>query len=56
MEAQDIGFIIASISALICSIIYALKHVKKSECLGCLKCTQDTGDISPPSTLQSSIV
>lgn len=54
MEAQDIGFIIASISALICSIIYAMKHVKKSECWGS-KCIQDTGEDNP-SELQSSIV
>ena len=55
MEAQDIGFIIASISALICSIIYALKHVRKSECCGS-RCVQDTGDPTTPSSLTSTIV
>lgn len=43
MEAQDVGFIIASIGGLICSIIYAMKHIKKSECCGS-KCIQDTGE------------
>mgnify|MGYP003144605563 CR=1 FL=1 len=55
MEAQDIGFIIASIGGLICSVIYAMKHIKKSECCGS-RCTQDTGDCENPSKLQSSIV
>ncbi len=44
MDAQDIGFIIASIGGLICSVIYALKHIKKSECSNCISCTQDTGE------------
>jgi len=44
MEAQDVGFIIASIGGLICSVIYALKHIKKSECSNCISCTQDTGE------------
>jgi len=44
MEAQDIGFIIASVGGLICSIIYALKHIKKSECSNCISCSQDTGE------------
>ncbi len=47
MEAQDIGFIIASIGGLICSIIYAAKHIKKSECSNCISCTQDTNHIEP---------
>lgn len=42
MNAQDIGFIIASIGGLICSIIYALKHIKKSECSNCISCSQET--------------
>ncbi len=41
MEAQDIGFIIASIRGLICSVIYALKHIKKSEFSNCISCTQE---------------
>ena len=45
MEAQDVGFIIASIGGLICSVIYALKHIKKSECSNCISCCQDTGEI-----------
>ena len=44
MEAQDVGFIIASIGGLICSVIYALKHIKKSECSNCITCVQDTGE------------
>ena len=34
METQDITLIIASIGATIASIIYSLKHVKKSDCCG----------------------
>mgnify|MGYP003124700878 CR=1 FL=1 len=41
MEAQDVGFIIASVGGLICSIIYAMKHIKKSECSNCISCTQE---------------
>jgi hypothetical protein len=43
MEAQDITLILASIGGLICSVIYAMKHIKKSECCGS-KCIQDTGE------------
>ena len=41
METQDITLIIASIGATIASIIYSLKHVKKSDCCGS-SCTQET--------------
>ena len=34
METQDITLIIASVGATIASIIYSLKHVKKSDCCG----------------------
>ncbi len=42
MEAQAVALIIGSIGGLIASIIYSLKHIRESECLGCLKCKQDT--------------
>ena len=41
MESQDITLIIGSIAAAIASIIYSLKHVKKSNCLGG-SCVQET--------------
>tara|TARA_R110000851_G_scaffold236046_3_gene388637 strand:+ start:328 stop:531 length:204 start_codon:yes stop_codon:yes gene_type:complete len=41
MEAQAVALIIGSIGGLIASVIYSLKHIRKSECCG-NKCTQDT--------------
>lgn len=41
MNAEAITLIIASVGALIASVIYSLKHIKKSECCGG-KCVQDT--------------
>lgn len=46
MEAQEITLILASIGGLICSVIYAMKHVKKSECCGS-SCIQATDEIEP---------
>ena len=40
MNPQDITLIIASIGATIASIIYSMKHVKKSNCCGAT-CVQD---------------
>lgn len=54
MEAQDIGFIIASVGGLICSVIYALKHIKKSECSNCISCSQDTGSVQIDSNLKTT--
>ena len=45
METQDITLIIASIAAAIASIIYSLKHVKKSSCWGS-SCVQQV-EITP---------
>ena len=39
MQAEAVALIIGSIGGLIASIIYSLKHIKKSECCGS-KCTQ----------------
>lgn len=44
MEAQAVALIIGSIGGLIASIIYSLKHIRKSECCGS-KCVQDTDTI-----------
>ena len=44
MEAEAVALIIASIGGCIASVIYALKHIKKSECCGS-KCIQDTNGI-----------
>ena len=41
MESQDITLIIGSIAAALASIIYSLKHVKKSNCCGST-CIQET--------------
>tara|TARA_R110000824_G_scaffold92134_1_gene223742 strand:- start:97 stop:285 length:189 start_codon:yes stop_codon:yes gene_type:complete len=41
MNTQDITLLIAAIGAMLGSVIYSLKHVKKSDCCGS-SCTQDT--------------
>ena len=59
MEAQAVALIIGSIGGLIASVIYSLKHIRKSECCGS-KCVQDTMEcgehnivISPISPIQN---
>jgi len=44
MEAQSVALIIGSIGGLIASVIYSLKHIRKSECCGS-ECVQDTDSI-----------
>ena len=44
MEAEAVALIIASIGGLIASTIYALKHIRSSECCGS-RCIQDTESI-----------
>ena len=41
MNTQDITLLIAAIGAMLGSVIYSLKHVKKSDCCGS-SCTQET--------------
>ena len=40
METEDITLLIGAIAAALASIIYSLKHVKKSDCCGS-SCTQE---------------
>ena len=41
MNTQDITLLIGAIGATIATIIYSLKHIKKSNCCGS-SCSQDT--------------
>ena len=41
MQTEAVALIITAIFGGIASMIYSLKHIKKSECCGS-KCTQDT--------------
>ena len=43
LSATDISMVIAGTAAALASIIYSLKHVKKSKCCGAVfTCEQDT--------------
>ena len=39
MNAEGVAMIIAGVSAAIVAIIYAMKHIKHSDC-GCISCDQ----------------
>lgn len=46
-SAESIGMIIAGVAAAVVSIVYALRHLKTSQCCG-FSCTQVVTDAPPP--------
>ena len=46
MSATDVSMVIAGVAAALASIIYSLKHVKKSKCCGA-SCEQEVEDDDP---------
>ena len=46
MSATDVSMVIAGVAAALASIIYSLKHVKKSKCCGA-SCEQEVEDDEP---------
>jgi len=50
MEAQSVALILTAVFGGIASVIYSLKHIRKSECCG-NKCVQDTNDNEPISPI-----
>mgnify|MGYP003121752111 CR=1 FL=1 len=46
MDATSVSLILTAIFGGIASVIYSLKHIRKSECCGS-KCIQDTNDDTP---------
>jgi hypothetical protein len=46
IDAGQISLILAAVSGVIVSIIYALKHIRHSECLKICECDQENNNIS----------
>ena len=56
MDAQSVALILTATFGGIASIIYSLKHIRKSECWGsrCIQDTENNDPISPISPIEST--